>query len=253
VASCRRSGGSAWGTSRQRVLPVITTTGGRTSWHRAAGRVAAHGEHRGRRYCLSSLRQGVVRGTIAPSGGGQRMMSIEAPCITCHHRICAAGRAASHGNQRSSRYCLSSLRQRFSTSSAGRAASDGEHQGSGHYPSLLRRQYIVPKTVLLHRAAQRAGTQGERRGKEYCLSFTTAGVLLRGTAPPGGRQRMKSMQWVIDVTIAHAPLDRRFRMDASWQLLLPVITTAAVRKEAENTACHHYDRVVRRGVATPMQ
>jgi len=31
VASCHRSGGSAWRTSRQRVLPVITTTGGRTS------------------------------------------------------------------------------------------------------------------------------------------------------------------------------------------------------------------------------
>ena len=57
------------------------------------------------------------------------------------------------------------------------------------------------------------------------------------------------MQWVIDVTTAHAPLDRRYRMDASWQLLLPVITTTAVCREAEDTACHHYDRVVRRGVA----
>ena len=38
-------------------------------------------------------------------------------------------------------------------------------------------------------------------------------------------------------------------MDASWQVLLPVITTTAVHKEAEDTACHHYDRVARRGVA----
>ena len=158
------------------------------------------------------------------------MMSIEAPCITCHHRICAAGRAASHGNQRSSRYCLSSLRQRFSTSSAGRAASDGEHQGSGHYPSLLRRQYIVPKTVLLHRAAQRAGTQGERRGKEYCLSFTTAGVLLRGTAPPGGRQRMKSIDAVGD-RCHHC--SRAVGQAISHGCVVAVVT-----------ACHHHDSSV---------
>jgi len=84
VASRRRSGGSAWRTSRQRVLPVITTSGSRTSWHRAAGRVtvAAHVEHRGRGYCLSSLRHGVVRRVIAPPVGRQLMTNIEALGIT---------------------------------------------------------------------------------------------------------------------------------------------------------------------------
>ena len=53
--------GNALGASRQRTIHATTTTRGRTSWHRAAGRVAVHGEHRGRGYCLSSLRQGVVR------------------------------------------------------------------------------------------------------------------------------------------------------------------------------------------------
>jgi len=85
VASRRRSGGSAWGTSRQRVPPVTTATGGRTSWHRATGRVAVHGEHRGRGYYPSSLRQGVVHRSIAPPGGRQRMENIEADGTACHH------------------------------------------------------------------------------------------------------------------------------------------------------------------------
>ena len=85
VASCRRSCGSAWGTSRQVLLPVITTSGGRTSWHHAAGRVATHGESRGRWYCLSLLRQGVVCRSIAPPVGWQRMGNIEAESTACHH------------------------------------------------------------------------------------------------------------------------------------------------------------------------
>ena len=55
---------------RQWVLPVATTTAGSTSRHRAAGRAAAHGEHRGSRYCLSSLRQQVVHHGIARRAGG---------------------------------------------------------------------------------------------------------------------------------------------------------------------------------------
>jgi len=47
VPSCRREGGIARRTSRQRVPPIITTTVGRTSLHRAAGRAAAHHQHRG--------------------------------------------------------------------------------------------------------------------------------------------------------------------------------------------------------------
>ena len=84
VSSCCE-GSNAWRTSRQRVLPVIITAGGRTSWHRAAGRVAVHGEHRGRGYRLSSLRQGVVRRGIVPPVGWKRMENIEAEGAACLH------------------------------------------------------------------------------------------------------------------------------------------------------------------------
>ena len=97
MARRRRSGGSAWRTSRQRIRSAITTTGGRTSWHGSACRVAAHGEHRGRGYCLSSLRQGVARRGISLPGWRQHMMSIEAWSNACLHLTRAGGRAVSHG------------------------------------------------------------------------------------------------------------------------------------------------------------
>jgi len=81
----RRPGGSAWRASRQRVLPVIATTVGRASRHRAAGRAAAHGGHRGSGHCLTSLRQLVAHRGIVPPGGRQRVESIEAVDTACRH------------------------------------------------------------------------------------------------------------------------------------------------------------------------
>ena len=118
VPSCRREGGIARRTSRQRVLPVITTTVGHTSLHRAAGRAAAHHEHRGsgntcHRYDTRRRaggiagrpwRQWINRGIAPPRVGRQCMESIEVVGTACHHydsghilRHCAAGRAAALG------------------------------------------------------------------------------------------------------------------------------------------------------------
>ena len=83
----RHRRGSAGRAPRQWVLPVVTTTAGRTSWHRAAGRAEAHGEHRGSGYCPASLRQQVVHRGVAPQGGRQRAESVEAAGTACHHMV----------------------------------------------------------------------------------------------------------------------------------------------------------------------
>ena len=167
VASRRRSGGSAWGPSRQRVPPVTTATGGRTSWHRATGRVAVHGEHRGRGYYLSSLRQGVVHRSIAPPGGRQRMENIEADGTACHHY------------DRGS-YVVASCRR------------------SGGSAWITSRQRVLPVITTTgartswHRAAGRVAAHGEHRGRGYCLSSLRQGVVRRVIVPPVGWQRVET-------------------------------------------------------------
>ena len=65
----------------------LLTTVRQASSHRATGRVAAHGEHQGRGYCLSSLRQGVVHRIIVPPVEWLRMENIEAEGTACHHYV----------------------------------------------------------------------------------------------------------------------------------------------------------------------
>ena len=162
-------------------LPDVSMTAGRTSWHRAAGRVAARGEHE------------------------------------------AAGTAVRHYNSES--YIEARWRR-----AAGRAAARGEHRGSG-----------------------------------YCLSSLRRRVAHRGITPPGGRQRVESIE-AVD-TACH-PFDggshihraarsggRAWRALRQW--VLPVVTTIGQRVvhrgiapsgwlqrveiEAVVTACHSYE------------
>ena len=87
-ASRRRDGGSALRASWQSVLPFIVTTVGRISCRAPRRwRAAAHREHRGSRYCLSSLRQWVVHHGIAPPGrrsarGASRQLVLPATATT---------------------------------------------------------------------------------------------------------------------------------------------------------------------------
>ena len=129
VSSCRREGGIARRTSMQRVPPIIATTVGRTSLHRAAGRAAAHHKQRGsgkacHHYDTRRRAGGVawiafrqwlppVITTTAVSCICRRAGGIAGRASTVdtsRHRA-AAGRAATHGEHQSSGYCLSSLRQ----------------------------------------------------------------------------------------------------------------------------------------------
>ena len=137
-ASRRRAGGSAWRASRQWALPDVTATAGCTSWHRAAGRAAARGEHRGSGYCLSSLRQRVAHHGIAPAPARrQRTESMKAADTACHRhdsrsRIEASRRRAGGSAWRASRqWALPDVTATAGRTSwhraAGRVAARGEH------------------------------------------------------------------------------------------------------------------------------
>ena len=198
--------GNALGASRQRTIHATTTTRGRTSWHRAAGRVAVHGEHRGRGYCLSSLRQGVVRRVIVPPVGWQRMENIEAVGTSCHHydrgSYVVASRRRSGGNAwRTSRQRVLPVIIRQRVVRRGIAPQVGwqlkenieaedtacHHYDRGSYVvassrlsggSVWRtsRQRVLPAITTTggrtswHRATGRVAAHGEHRGRGYRLS-----------------------------------------------------------------------------------
>ena len=178
-----------------RVLPVITTTAGRASWHCAAGRAAAHGEHRGSGYCLTSLRQRVAHRGIAPQGGWQPVESMrqwvlpvvtwaadQARGRTSWHRA-GAGRATAHGTHEA----VGTACNRHDSRSQVVASRRRESMG----------QWILPVVTTTagrtsgHRAgAGRAAAHGGHRGSGYCLSSLRQQIVHRGIAPLGGRRRV---------------------------------------------------------------
>jgi len=170
-ASRRRAGGSAWRASRQWALPDVTTTAGRASWHRAAGRVAERGEHEAvdtacRHYDSGSRRRRA--GGSARRASRQRILPVIATTVGHASRHRATGRAAAHGGHRGSGHCLTSLRQRV--------AHRGIAPPGGWRSVESMRQWILPVVTTTagrttwHRAgAGRAAAPGEHRGSGYCL------------------------------------------------------------------------------------
>ena len=141
VASCRRSGGSAWRASGHRVLPVITTTVSRASRH--------------------------------PGGGWQRMESTKAVGTACHHydrgsyievlRRLAGGSSwrASSQRVRTSLRQLSRPVRILKHRAAGRAASPPVRHGESIGAIVI---YVFFKTLCrtsCHRATGRVGTHGK--------------------------------------------------------------------------------------------
>ena len=226
----------ARGTSRQSVLPVTATTAGRTSWRRrVAGTAAAHGEHCGSRYCLSSLRQRVVHHGIAPPGRRQHIESIDSEAVgsACHCYDCVSYFMASHlrdgqvqGEHRGSRYCLQSLRQRV------------EHRGIAP-PGRRRarrtsRQWVLPGSCIVASRRWAGGAHEEHRVSLPCLPSLRQLVMRHCIAQPGRRRaRRASRQSVLPVlttTVGSASLHR--------------VAGTAARTEsirAVGTVCHRDD------------
>jgi len=215
---------------RQWVLPVATTTAGSTSRHRAAGRAAAHGEHRGSRYCLSSLRQQVVHHGIAPAPGGrQRVESMRQwvlPVVTVLPVIATtAGRTSLHRTAGRGGSAWKALRQRvlpvitvlpvIATTAgrtsrhraAGRAAARGEHEAVGTACRHGTARHRYDSRSCIEASRRRVGGSAWRASRQRVLPVITwtAGrassslrrrLIHHGIAPPGGRQHMQSIKAV---------------------------------------------------------
>jgi len=221
---------------RQWVLPVATTTAGSTSRHRAAGRAAAHGEHRGSRYCLSSLRQQVVHHGIAPPGGRQRVESMRQwvlPVVTVLPVIATtAGRTSRHR-------------------AAGRAAARGEHEAVGTACRHGTARHRYDSRSCIEASRRRVGGSAWRASRQRVLPVITwtAGrassslrrrLIHHGIAPPGGRQHMQSIKAVDAACHPSRYVSRSYTQasrcqagdsarPALRQWVLPVINTTAGR------------------------
>jgi len=160
------------------VLPAIATTVGRASRHRAAGRAAAHGGHRGSGHCLTSLRQRVAvtvvyHGIAQPGRAApprQRGESSKAVGTACRHYdsgsyIMVSRRRAGGSAWRASRQwvlpCIATTAGRTSRRrAAGWAAARGECRGSGNRMSSHGTHSCGARRPLCRRGAGEDGELG---------------------------------------------------------------------------------------------
>ena len=252
-------------------LPDVTTTAGRTSWHRAAGRVAARGEHaavdtacrhydsgsrivasrrwaggsawraRGSGHGLSLLRQRVVHHGIAPRGRRQHMDSFEAVGTACHRfdswsYIEALRHRAGGSAWKASRQWIlpvtPSTVGRTSIAPPGQAAGRGKYEAVG---TACRHHDRTAGRTSRHRAVGLAAARGDR-GSGYCLSslraYDSRSYIEASRRRACGSAWRASRQWIlIDVTTT------------TGRTFIAPPGQAAVRGEYEavGTACRHYD------------